>query len=117
MKLQILTLLLLILVLIIPVSADMTYEPSFDQTNFTVIEQTTLNNLTFENQIVRVYDQNQTLMYTMSYPPLVTKTVTLGLDLQLMLQILQTFSITIIMLILLIRSIYSILLWVISRRS
>jgi len=108
---------LVCLLAIIPVSAESVYEPSFDQTNFTVIEQTTLNNLTFANQVVNVYDQNQTLIYTMSYPPLVTKTVTLGLDLQIMLQILQTFALLIIMLLILIRSVYGFILWMSSRRS
>jgi len=113
-KIDLVLVLFLMAILIPSVSAE-TYATTYDQTTIEIIESTTLNNITFANQTADIVDQNGTIMYRIISPPSVVKSVPLGLDIQIQLQIVQTFAIVVIMFLMVIRSVYSLALWLKTR--
>lgn len=88
-------------------------ETSFDQ-----IANTTLNNLTYENQTANiVFPDNGTTIYRLEYSPPVVQAVVLGNDLQVQMMIVQTFFIVVIGLIAVVRATYDLMCWIHSKRG
>lgn len=112
MKLGVILVVLAIFVL--PVLAD--GNNTYNETDINLIQQTVLTEYPV-NQTWNIYDQNGTHVYDVRIPDIYVKSVPIGLDLTMGMQILQTFSIFVIAVIMVIRSVIMLLSWLSSRRS
>lgn len=100
---------IMLVALILPASA------LYNETNISVIEDTIITQYP-QNQTWDIQDSNGSLVYHIQIPDIYTKTVPVAMDITLGMQIVQTFSVAIIALIMTIRSVYMLMSWISSRR-
>lgn len=109
MKTELLVVIMLV-GLILPASA------LYNETNISVIEETIITQYP-ENQTWSIQDINGSVVYHVQMPDIYVKSIPVAMDLTLGMQIVQTFSVAIIALIMTIRSVYMLMSWISSRRA